>query len=77
MSKQLILEPHALAKLFPPMRPYEYEELKADIARNGLQVPIVLYEERILDGRNRYLACKELGILLELPRFGGRRRACG
>jgi hypothetical protein len=62
MSDESILEPHPLAGLFPPMGRYEYEELKADILRNGLQMPIVLFEERILDGRNRYRACKEAGI---------------
>jgi hypothetical protein len=54
MSDESILEPHPLASLFPPMGRYEYEELKADILRNGLRMPIVLFEERILDGRNRY-----------------------
>jgi hypothetical protein len=62
MSDESTFEPHPLAGLFPPMGRHEYEELKADIRRRGLQVPIVLHEGRILDGRNRYLACKELGI---------------
>jgi hypothetical protein len=62
MSEQLILEPHALAELFPPMGRYEYEELKADIVKNGLRAPIVLLEEHILDGRNRFRACQETGI---------------
>ena len=66
MNEDSILEPHRLAVLFPSMGRYEYEELKDDILRNGLRMPIVLYEGRILDGRNRYLACKELGIP---PRF--------
>ena len=60
------LEPHPLADLLPPMGPYEYEELKADIDRHGLHAPIVLYEGRILDGRNRYRICRETGIA---PRF--------
>ena len=53
MSEQLILEPHTLAKLFPPMGLYEYKELKADIARNGLHNPIVLFEGRILESFSR------------------------
>ena len=63
MTDQMIHEPHLLAKLFPPMQPYEYKGLKADIERNGLRNPIVVFEERILDGWNRYRACREIGIL--------------
>ena len=66
MSDEPTFEPHPLAGLFPPMGRYEYEDFKEDIRRNGLQMPIVLFDGRILDGRNRYLACKELGIP---PRF--------
>jgi hypothetical protein len=66
MSDESTFEPHPLAGLFPRMGRYEYEELKADIRRNGLRMPIVLYEGRILDGRNRFRACRETGIL---PRF--------
>ena len=71
MTNEYILEPHPLASLFPPMGRYEYEELKADILRNGLRVPIALFEERILDGRNRYLACKEVGILPHFVNYEG------
>jgi ParB-like chromosome segregation protein Spo0J len=62
MSDHLILEPHPLADIFPPMGRYEYEELRADILRSGLLTPIVLFEGRILDGRNRYRVCLETGI---------------
>jgi hypothetical protein len=62
MNEDSTLEPHSLADLLPPMGRDEYEELKADIVRNGLYAPIVLYEGRILDGRNRYRICQETGI---------------
>jgi len=62
MSEEIIYEPHPLAKLFPPMGPCEYKGLKADIEKNGLRNPIVLFERRILDGWNRYRACLGSGI---------------
>jgi ParB-like nuclease domain len=51
---------HELANLLPMTSASEFANLKADIAANGLLQPIWLFEGRILDGRNRYRACKEL-----------------
>jgi len=56
------LESHKLADIFPMIRGDEFDSLKADIKENGLLESIVLYEGLILDGRNRYQACVELGI---------------
>lgn len=53
------LEPHPYAELFPPMTPAELAELGADIAARGLDEPIVLYQGKILDGRNRLKALPE------------------
>ncbi len=59
---KLNLEAHELADLLPFMAEAEYQALKSDIQDVGLAEPIVLFEGKILDGRNRYRACKELGI---------------
>lgn len=53
---------HPLCTLFPPMANSEFAELKADLAKNGLQKAIVRYEGKILDGAHRYRACVSLDI---------------
>lgn len=60
-------EPHPAAELFPMMPPDQYEAFKEDVRKNGFQQDIVLYKGQILDGRNRYKAAIELGLLDELP----------
>ena len=56
------LEIHPAALILPLMNPEEFVKLKNDISVNGLVDPIILFQGKILDGRNRYNACKELGI---------------
>jgi ParB-like chromosome segregation protein Spo0J len=56
------LEFHPLANLFPLREGSELDELTGDIERNGLSQPIVLLQSKILDGRNRYNACRKLGL---------------
>jgi hypothetical protein len=56
------LEFHPLADIFPLVEGQEFAELAADIAEHGLHEPIVLYEEKVLDGRNRIRACEAAGV---------------
>jgi ParB-like chromosome segregation protein Spo0J len=53
---------HPLSMMFPPMAKDAFRNLCADIADNGLQFAIILFQGMILDGWHRYLACKQLGI---------------
>ena len=53
---------HPLSELFPLVEGEEFDRLSADIKANGLLEPIWTYEDKILDGRNRWLACKNAGV---------------
>jgi ParB-like chromosome segregation protein Spo0J len=52
---------HALAEIFPELDATAFGNLKASIDEHGQRDPIVLLGDEILDGRNRYKACLELG----------------
>jgi len=58
-------------KLFRDMDEIELDALVADIKSHGLQEPIVLFEDMILDGWNRYRACKQLRIEPTTTVFNG------
>jgi hypothetical protein len=73
MSEQR-LPIHPYAELFPVMSHPEFDRLCGDIASNGLQEEIVLYEGHVLEGRNRYLACLARGVP---PRFREYAGECG
>ena len=51
-------EAHPAAELFPLMDNVALAALIRDIKENGLQEPILLWEGKILDGRNRLKACE-------------------
>lgn len=63
------LEYHEYANLFPMISKDELKQLASDIKQKGLQEPIVLYEDKILDGRNRYEACKLVDIIPQYKHY--------
>lgn len=56
---------HPACLILPKMTDGEYLTLKASIRAKGFdaQKPIELFEDQILDGRHRYLACKEESVI--------------
>jgi len=51
-----MLEFHPLANLFPLIEGADFDRLVEDVRANGLIEPIVMLDDKILDGRNRYRA---------------------
>lgn len=50
---------HSLSAAFPSMTEAAFADLVEDINSNGLIQPIVLFEDKVLDGWHRYRACTE------------------
>ena len=64
-------EIHPIAEIFPPLEKSDLDELAKDIVENGLKNPIVLHENQILDGRNRYQACEPAGVAPQFVEWNG------
>lgn len=63
---------HPAAALFPMLGEAELRALAEDILQHGQQQPIVMFQGAILDGRNRWAACKLAGIEPQtIPWIGG------
>lgn len=57
---------HPVVQQFPPMPADQYAELREDIRRNGQRRAIGMYQGYVWDGRSRYNACVELGLVPKL-----------
>ncbi len=66
------LQYHPAASVFPMMRGEEYQQLLHDIQEHGLREPILLCDGQILDGRNRFRVCREIGIEPAFRKWDGK-----
>jgi hypothetical protein len=57
-----LLEFHPLANVLPLIEGVEFDQLVDSIVENGLHDPIIIFEDKILDGRNRYRACLKANV---------------
>lgn len=65
------MEAHEYASIFPMLPDAELQQLAADIKQNGLNNPIIKLDGKILDGRNRFAACKLAGIRPSFDEYQG------
>lgn len=56
---------HQAASLFPMLEGEALQALADDICANGQVEPAVIFEDMLLDGRNREAACKLVGVPLK------------
>jgi hypothetical protein len=65
---------HPLADIFPLMEGDEFDELVGDMKRRGFrpQFPIVTFEDRILDSRNRARAADKASVEPNYTEFQGK-----
>jgi hypothetical protein len=70
----IVVRVHPAARLFPMMTGAELDELAADIAKNGLQHPVVWLGNELLEGRNRIAA---IARIPDQKRREDSARTCG
>jgi hypothetical protein len=62
---------HEFAEIFPWMEGETLHRLVKDIWENGVIEPIVMLDGAILDGRNRYMLARDLGIPYPVVEYEG------
>lgn len=66
---------HPIAEIFPLLEGKAFDALVADIREHGQREPVIVWEDKILDGRNRWRACKRAGIDPKTKFFRGDAKA--
>lgn len=71
MKKGSTIEYHSYSEAWKRLDDGKFKELKESIRDIGLIQPIVLFKDKILDGRHRYEACLEVEVDPEFIDFEG------
>jgi N6-adenosine-specific RNA methylase IME4 len=66
---------HPIANIFPLIEGEEFDALVDDIKANGLREAVTIYQDKILDGRNRYRACLKAKAECRYEQFAGDDKA--
>lgn len=66
---------HPFAEVFPLIDGAEFDALVEDIKTHGLREKIVRYQGKVLDGRNRFLACQKAKVKPQFRDFKGSEEA--
>ena len=66
------MQHHPFTEYWPLLSGENFERFKADVAANGLRMPILTYQDQVLDGRNRERACAETGVPTRYEDCGAR-----
>lgn len=66
---------HPLAKMIPVIAQGDLDRLIDDIKTNGVIEPIIMFEDMVLDGRNRLAVASVLGVPVQLEDFKGDKAA--
>jgi hypothetical protein len=62
MRRVADLELHPLVNLVPSMQPREFDDVRDDIKAHGIQVPLDIAGNTVLDGRHRLMIARELSL---------------
>jgi len=63
------LERHPLSAMFPEITGDKFEELVKSVEETGNREEVVLYQGKVLDGWNRYRACKQAKRAIKAREF--------
>jgi hypothetical protein len=63
---------HPVADLFPLLEGQDFRDLVEDIRVHGQREPVWTHKGQIIDGRNRYRACREIGVEPKTREWDGR-----
>jgi hypothetical protein len=63
---------HSVAALFPLMEETEFQKLVDNMKTHGQLLPCVTHEGVLIDGRNRWRACRQLGFEPKIAVYNGR-----